>query len=617
MAPSQRFANYPKPTEATNISYKVEDDKNPALRGLPLAIGAAIVTRSTAIQRILYGNAGFSKLRSVEGLDTQRWRFDPTVIPLSDSDSPPSPPTFEEDLLTPQPADLDGRWSSFADYHALYKSGEVTPLEVVEALLPLINRAVDKPTEYSTAWLDIHVDSVLASARASTERWSQGRPIGIMDGVPFGVKADIEVKGYVNTLGMKPAKGYDYFDRPAPRSLWPVEKLEEAGAIMVGKMNMHEIGMDTTGCNPCTGTPINWYNRAYYPGGSSSGAGSSLGAGLVPLCVGTDAGGSIRIPPAVAGQYALKTSHSRTAAVNSTMCIVGPMASNVADLTVAYRLMAQPDPSDPVTGMFAPSRRPDPSPSSHNKEKKRYIGLCHPWIRRAAPDVLDLFDRAVAYYTDTLGYEAVDIDLPLLREGQVAHGATCLAEAADHARDRVVDDVGNNKKGQHWLDLLSPANQVMTAVGSQTTANDLMKFAQVRAVIMAHLAHLYEAYPGLLVVSPMLPDVGYAVHAGDQAYGFTDGNRSLRSMTYAWLANTSGCPAATVPVGYAGAAEGEGRLPVGMLAMAMWGEEERLLGWAEEGERYIRGVYPGGRLRPEGWVDVIGLAKEGRKAKGV
>lgn len=622
--PPQRFANYPKPVEATNISYKFEDDKNPALRGLPLAIGAAIVTRSTAIQRLLYSNAGFSKLRDVEGLDTQRWRFDPTVIPLSEPDSPPAPPIFEEGLLTPQPADLEGRWSSIADYHALYKSGELTPLEVVEALLPVINREADSPTEYSTAWLDIHVDEVLAAARASTERWAQGRPLGVLDGVPFGVKADVDVKGYVNTMGMRVLPGYDYFCRPAARSLWPVEKLEEAGAVMVGRMNQHEIGMDTTGCNPCTGTPVNWYNRAYYPGGSSSGAGSSLGAGLVPLCVGTDAGGSIRIPPAVAGQYAIKTSHARTAAINSSMCIVGPMASNVADLKVAYRVMAQPDPEDPVTGLFAPSRVPPGVAASPGEEDgvgktmtttKRYIGLCRPWIARASPEVLTFFDKAVAYYTEELGYEAVDIDIPHLREGQIAHGATCLAEAADQARDRVANN-STNTKGQHWLDLLSPANQVMTAVGSQTTANDLMKFAQLRAAVMAHLASLFSARPGLLVVTPVLPDVGYAVSPGDQAYGFTDGNRALRSMTYAWLANTSGCPAATVPVGYAEPERGAGKLPVGMMAMAMWGEEERLLAWAEEGERYIRDVYPGGRLRPEGWVDVIGLARERKANKG-
>ncbi|KAK7739869.1 hypothetical protein SLS53_005462 [Cytospora paraplurivora] len=629
MAPSQRFANYPEPIEATNISYKVEEDKNPALRGLPLVIGAAIVIRSAAIQRFLYNNAGFGKLRSVEGLDKHRWRFDPTVIPLSDSSSPPPPPTFEDDLLTPQPADLEGRWSSFADYHALYRSGEATPLQVVEALLPLIRRDVDSPTEYSKAWLDIHVDEVLASARASTERWARGRPIGILDGVPFGVKADVDVKGYVNTMGMKVRAEYEYFTKPSAGTAWPVAKLEEAGAVMVGRMNQHEIGMDTTGCNPATGTPVNWYNRAYYPGGSSSGAGSSLGAGLVPLCVGTDAGGSVRIPPAVAGQYAIKTSHNRTAVVNSSMCVIAPMASNAADLKVAYRVMAhQPDPADPVTSLFAPSRPPG---GPRAAGAPRYVGVCRPWVGESTPAVLALFDRALAHYTGALGYEAVDIDLPLLHEGRIAHGATCLAEGADAARDRVAAAADSSRAGarQHWSDLLSPANQVTTAIGAQATANDYMKFAQVRAVIMSHLAHLYGRYPGLLVVSPVMPDVGYAVSPGDQARGFTDGNRTLRSMTYAWLANSSGCPAVTVPVGYArpadpvaGAGAGDadegGLLPVGMMAMGQWGEEERLLAWAAEGEAYIRGVYPGGRLKPEGWVDVIGLARaRARKTGGV
>ncbi|POS70225.1 N-acylethanolamine amidohydrolase [Diaporthe helianthi] len=603
MTSTQRFADYPPAQEASYISYKTEEDNNPALRGMPLAIGAAIVTRSQAIQRFLYGNAGFSKLTSIDGLSSHRWRFDPTVIPLADPGAPAGTPTFEDELLRPQDAGRPGRWSSFADYHALYQAGKVTPLQVVEALLPVIDRTRRDRTEYSTAWLDIHTDEVLAAARASTDRWAAGKPLSVLDGVPFGVKADCEVKGYVNTMGMAVRPEYDYFNKPAAESIWPVRKLEELGAIMVGKMNQHEIGMDTTGCNAAQGTPTNWYNKAYYPGGSSSGAGSSLGAGLVPLCIGTDAGGSIRIPPAIAGQYSLKTSHSRTMVMNSSMCIVGPMASNVADLTIAYRVIAQPNPADPVQGLFAPSRPPP-------KGEKKLLGLCYPWIARATPQVREYFDRALDYFTTRLGYETVDIDIPFLREGQVAHGATCLAEAADHAKDRVPP---GNAKGQHWMDLLGPANQIMTAVGSQTTANDYMKFAQVRATIMSHLAHLFERHGSrLLIASPMMPDVGYAATPGDERYGFTDGNRALRSMTYAWLANTSGCPAATVPVGYADVDKGWGKLPVGMLAMGMWGEEERLLGWAADGERYIRDVYPGGRLRPEGWVDVIGLARDGK-----
>lgn len=429
--------------------------------------------------------------------------------------------------------------------------------------------------------------------------------------MPFGVKADCEVKGYVNTMGMKVDKQYAYFNSPATKSIWPVLKLEEAGAVMVGKMNQHEVGMDTTGCNAATGTPVNFYNKAYYPGGSSSGAGSTLGAGLVPLCVGTDAGGSIRIPTATAGCVALKPSHNRTMVMNSSMCIVGPMCANVADLTVAYRVMAQPDPEDPVTGLFAPSI----PPSVDGKNHKKYLGLCRPWINRAGPEVRALFDKAVEHYTTTLGYEVVDIDLPFLHEGRVAHGAINLSEAADKAKARAWSSTKQGyTRPSRWTDLLAPANAITCSVGAQTTASDFLKFSQVRATIMGHLAFLFEKYgPGLLVASPICPDAGYPITQGDEAYGFTDANRLLRSMTYVWLSNMSGCPSATVPVGYVDPLpqnKGDGgRLPVGMLAMGMWGEEERLLEWASEGELYIRDKWPGGRLRPDGWVDVISKVK--------
>ncbi|CAN8101143.1 unnamed protein product [Discula destructiva] len=620
MAPPRRFADYPGAKEATNTSYATEKGKNPLMRGLPLVIGAAVVTRSTALQRFLYGNAGFAKLSAIEGLSDEKWRFDPTVIPLSDTTAsspsplpspspPPPPPTFEPALLTPEPANIPGRFASFADYHTLYTSGAATPLQVVEALLPLIRRDVPSPTIYSRAWLDIHVEDVLAAARASTQRYAAGKPLGVLDGVPFGVKADCAVKGYVNTKGMRVDTKYSYFSRPEPETLWPVRKLEEAGAVMVGKMNQHEIGMDTTGCNPATGTPLNFYNRAYYPGGSSSGAGSALGAGLVPLAVGTDAGGSIRIPTATAGCVALKPSHNRTVDMQSSMCIVGPMCANVADLTIAYRVMAQPNLADPVAGLFAPS---EPPTDCGNKKKR--LGICHPWIAQASPAVRAVFDRAVDYYVRTLGYEVVDIDIPLIREARIAHGAINLAEAAVHAKARV--SPAEQAAGVRWTDLLAPANAVTCCVGAQTTAGDYMAFAQVRAVVMRHVAWLFETHgPELLIATPTLPDAGYAIADGDEVYGFTDGNRAIRSMLFVWLSNMTGCPSASVCGGYVDADKGEGTLPVGLMAMGMWGEEERCLAWASEGEGFLREEVKGGRRRPEGWVDVVAMAKEGSDGK--
>ncbi len=169
----------------------------------------------------------------------------PTVIPLAENASASAILEAEPKLFETQPQDRAGRFYSAADYYQLYKSGSTTPLQVINALLPLVQRGQKPPSKYELAWLATNVDDVVAAAVASTERWAAGKPLGLLDGVPIGVKCDIELKGYVNTFGMRPNKAYPCFTRPAEETTWPVLKLQEAGAIVVGQHNMHEVGMGT------------------------------------------------------------------------------------------------------------------------------------------------------------------------------------------------------------------------------------------------------------------------------------------------------------------------------------------------------------------------------------
>jgi Asp-tRNA(Asn)/Glu-tRNA(Gln) amidotransferase A subunit family amidase len=224
-------------------------------------------------------------------------------------------------------------------------------------------------------------------------------------------------------------------------------------------------------------------------------------------------------------------------------------------------------------------------------------------VATASPDVQRIYDAAVAHLTSRLGYTAVDIRLPFLREGQIAHAATCLTEAAADAR-------GRTRNPAHFLRLLNRPNRINVGIGAQTPAADYLRYGQLRQVLMQHLAFLFAAHPGLLVLTPTTPMAGWPRHAGDDAYGSSDGNQTIRSMRFVWVANMSGCPAVTCPAGYVEPAQGEGMLPVGLMAMAEWGMEEQLLGFAREVEGYLNEAYPGGRRRPEEWVDVIGLAKE-------
>ncbi|KAK6850540.1 hypothetical protein PG987_000174 [Apiospora arundinis] len=595
MAPTQRFSGYPRAREGpqTSYAYAPSDDRNPVLRGWNLVIAANIVARSALVAKAVWTNTKFGTIKDIPGLDGYDYRLQPIVTPLVSGDGAQAAPEITPDLAQRQPDDLAGRFYSAADYHELYRSGKLTPLQVAKALLPQISRGQEPPAKYELSWVVAHEEIALTAAKASTERYAAGKPLGVLDGVPFGVKDDCDVKGYISHTGLKHDKSISSFIE-ADKTIWPVLQLEAAGGVMIGKVAMHELGTDTSGCNPRWGTPVNWYNTSYYTGGSSSGGASALSAGLIPIAVGTDAGGSIRIPSSFCGMYGLKPTLHRVHTTKSAICVIGPMAATVADLTLAYRLMSAPNPDDAVQGAFAPSIPPSPT-------AKKYIGICHEWFNKASPEVLEVTKKAIAHLQDKHDYEVVDITIPYIREGQLAHSAWALVESMDTIRSRHPDP-------SKCFDMINHPNIILASMGAQTSAIDLIKYGQLRELIMEHLAFLYKKYPGLLIVTPTAPEAGWKINPSDQAYGFSDGNLTIRIMMYIWLANYTGCPALSVPIGYVDAKQGHGQLPVSLMAMGEWGAEESLLTWAKDTEAYLNDVWEGGRVRPKDWVDVVELA---------
>ena len=197
------------------------------------------------IRKIIWRNSGFGDLRKIRPhLLEYEPRYDPTVVPVDD----PSHVVQDNDTRTPD-SDAsvfgklqDKKYYSVADYHALYLSGDLTPTAVAKALLPLIRRDINPPGEYSIVWWENHVDLILANARASTWRYKNKQPIGILDGVPTGVKDEYDVDGYRTCLGSK----NDYTPQATPGqsiTSWCVKKLEEAGAINLGTLSMNEFGL--------------------------------------------------------------------------------------------------------------------------------------------------------------------------------------------------------------------------------------------------------------------------------------------------------------------------------------------------------------------------------------
>lgn len=166
-------------------------------------------------------------------------RYDPTVIPTIDPDdvAPAFKPTDASGFRSSSLGARE-RYYSVLDFHEAYKSGKLTPTAVVEALLPLVRRDVEAPTKHSTAFLETRNDLVRKAAEESTLRYREGRPLGVLDGVPVGVKDEVDVKGYKTRCG-----SIINLKSEVDATSWCVAKWEEEGAIVLGKLNMHELGM--------------------------------------------------------------------------------------------------------------------------------------------------------------------------------------------------------------------------------------------------------------------------------------------------------------------------------------------------------------------------------------
>ena len=190
------------------------------------------------VSGFLWSNAGFSSLRNIKELEQYEPRYDPTVIPVADPSGPAAASYGHHPIVHDSAPVPQHRYYSVTDYHAVYRSGRLTPTDSVEALLPLIRRDTSPPGGHSVAFISTEIELVRRAAEASTLRYEQGKPLGVLDGVPIALKDEVDLDGYRKTLG----SARDYA-RPKGGTSWCVKKWEEEGAIIVGKLNMHELGM--------------------------------------------------------------------------------------------------------------------------------------------------------------------------------------------------------------------------------------------------------------------------------------------------------------------------------------------------------------------------------------
>jgi Asp-tRNA(Asn)/Glu-tRNA(Gln) amidotransferase A subunit family amidase len=343
---------------------------------------------------------------------------------------------------------------------------------------------------------------------------------------------------------------------------------------------------------------LNPYNNSYYPGGSSSATAWSIATGLVPFALGADAGGSIRIPASFNGLYGIKPSHGRIGETELTMCVIGPLAATIGDLEVAFRVMAKPDEEHPVQTLFLP-------PRPHRGPRHKVLGICDAWFARADAPVQAACRKAIDHLVATEGYTVINIDIPYLYEGQLAHATTTMAEM-----NKALKQLFPSHPNHPYLQDLTAPLRTLSKVFEKATTHDYFLAQQLRNLLMEHLAWLWQQHSGMVILTPTSPVAGWPIRDPvELKHGVMEGNMTIKNMEFIWLANFVGAPAITAPVGYVEPEIGEGMLPVGLMALGHWGSEDELFEFGREVESYLNNTYEGGRRTPKNWVNPTGLAK--------
>jgi aspartyl-tRNA(Asn)/glutamyl-tRNA(Gln) amidotransferase subunit A len=449
---------------------------------------------------------------------------------------------------------------SATDLVQAYRRKRLSPVEATKADFAAIHAHNDKVNAY--CFLD--EEGALASARASEARWHAGRPQGLVDGVPTSVKDLILAKGWPTLRGSTlVARNQDWAD-DAPS----VARLKTHGAVLLGKTTTPEFGWKGVTDSTLTGITRNPWNLERTPGGSSGGAAVAAALGMGALHIGTDGGGSIRIPAGFTGIYGLKASYGRVpawpASPFNAVSHVGPMTRTVADTALMLNVMNEPDPRDP-NGL---------PPAGRDWRVGLEGGVAGWRIAYAAtlngetvdPEIAARVAEAVERLED-LGaiVEPITITMPDVADAFAKHwlagAATLLAQFTPEQRARI-----------------DPGLQAYAEAGAKYTVVEVLNAAKARESFAIQISQLFESYD--VLVTPSLPIVAFEAGRDTPATGPYAGWTHWTPFSYPF--NLTRHPAASLPIGFAHG------LPAGLQLVGPAYREDKVL----QASRALEAVLP-------------------------
>ncbi|MBN2361412.1 MAG: amidase [Deltaproteobacteria bacterium] len=514
----------------STMAYCRREISAPHLTGTTLRALAALAESAVSgglVRRQMFAQAGIDALRGLT-LDEP-----PTPAPRHPFAAAPAAPAVDLVALANAAAGKPAHFETAADLAAAYRSGHATPSQVAERVAEVVDDSerCDPPLRLFIAR---DQEAVLRQAAASSERFRQGAPLGPLDGVPVAVKDEIDVAGYPTTLGTS-FQG----SAPAAADATAVARLRAAGAVVIGKTNMHEIGIGVTGVNPHHGAARNPYRLDRVTGGSSSGSAAAVAAGLCPLALGADGGGSIRIPAALCGVVGLKPTFGRVSEHGAaplcwSVAHLGPIGASARDVALGYALIAGPDGADAGSLQQPPvelDRFDDGDLSSLT------VGIFAPWFEDADAAVVEagrrLLDGLAALGLGRREVEIEDLDL-----FQLAHLVTIVSEMLESQRPHLAQH-----RARYGGDV-----RLNLALAEGLTATDYVRAQRLRTRACRNLlAALANAD---LLLTPATAGVAPPIHPAALACGESNLTGLNRLMRFAAIGNLTGLPAITFPAGY-------------------------------------------------------------------
>ena len=411
-------------------------------------------------------------------------------------------------------------------------AGELTSEQLVDALLARIERLEPR----LGAFVEVYADDARAAATAADRARQAGKAVGRFHGVPIALKDIIDLKGRVTTGGSKV-----WESRISPVTATLAHRLIEAGLVVIGKTRTVEFAMGSWGTNRHMGTPWNPWDLAVHraPGGSSSGSGVGVAACLVPWAIGTDTGGSVRLPSAWNGLTGLKVTFGRVSChgvlpLAHTLDTPGPMCRSVEDAVDLYRILQGADPLDPATRHVPEDNpRPDLDRGVAGMRLARMPECEHDGVDG---DVLAAYDASLAILAD-LGASVVDVELPrrfvpmgdLVGKIIAAEGYTWVGEYVDDDTLPVDDDI-----------------RPRIRPGRDMPAREYIEAQRERAAITREFDEALAGFDALLTpatrtAAPVVADIDQ----GTTAAIFT---RPINLIDYCALALPNGMTAGGLPI---------------------------------------------------------------------